>query len=421
MKAEIITIGDEILIGQITDTNSAYICKQLNTIGIDVYQITSVQDDKKHILKALKEAEHNADIILMTGGLGPTKDDNTKETLATYFNDKLVMDDSVLENIHRIFDNYLHRPVTEINRNQALVLNKAQVLHNPFGTAPGLLITHNKKLFFSLPGVPYEMKNMVQQEVLPIISKRINRPFIIHKTLLTYGMGESIIAERLSSWEDKLPKGFKLAYLPNVNGVRLRLTGKSENLNLLQKNMELLETELKSLVSDVFTGYENNGEIEQLTGTLLKEKNYTLATAESCTGGAVAARITSVSGASVYFKGAVVSYHKTIKTEILKVPQDLIDKFTVVSEPVAKAMAIGIKNLYKTDAAIGITGNAGPTTDDTDESVGIVYIAVALKENVWVEKYNFGQPRIRVIEKSVFKALEMLKTMLLSEPPKSHF
>lgn len=413
LQAEIITIGDEILIGQITDTNSAYICKQLNTIGIDVYQITSVQDDKAHILKALKEAENNADIVILTGGLGPTKDDITKRTLATYFNDSLILDQKTLDNIEQLFKKHLHRPVTEINKNQALVLSKAKVLPNPYGTAPGLYIAQNNTLFFSLPGVPYEMKNLLLKEVLPIIGKKFDRPFIIHKTLLTYGLGESSIAERLETWEDQLPEGFKLAYLPNLDRVRLRLTGKGKDKNRLLQELDRLETELKSYISDVFAGYENGDEIEQVVGRLLEKRQLTLSTAESCTGGAIAAKITSVPGASKYFSGAVVSYHKNIKTEILNVPQSLIDTHTVVSAAVAEAMAAGAKKLLGTDVSVGITGNAGPTTDDTDESVGTVFIAIAFKDKVWVEKYNFGQPRLRVIEKSVYKALEMLKTMLL--------
>lgn len=421
LQAEIITIGDEILIGQITDTNSTYICKQLNNIGIDVYQITSVQDNTPHILKALKEAENNADIVILTGGLGPTKDDITKRTLATYFNDSLVLDQKVLVNIEQLFKNYLHRPVTEINRDQALVLSKAKVLPNPYGTAPGLYISHNNTLFFSLPGVPYEMKNLVHNEVLPIIIKRFDRPFIIHRTLLTYGLGESTIAERLGVWEDRLPERFKLAYLPNLDRVRLRLTGKGKDKNRLLQELDQLETELKSYISDVFAGYENGDEIELVIGRLLEKQQLTLATAESCTGGAIAAKITSVAGASKYFIGAVVSYHKKIKTEILKVPQRLIEKHSVVSAAVAEAMAIGVKKLYHTDISIGITGNAGPTTDETDQSVGVVFIAIAYAEKVVVEQYNFGQPRIKVIEKSTYKALEMLKDILMHGPAQSKY
>ncbi|MDH5415068.1 MAG: competence/damage-inducible protein A, partial [Flavobacteriaceae bacterium] len=219
MNAEIITIGDEILIGQIVDTNSAFICKELNKIGVSVYQITSVQDDSEHILKALKEAEENVDIIIMTGGLGPTKDDITKRTLCTYFNDELIENIEVLQHVEALFSKYISTPISDINRRQALVPSKATVLKNRFGTAPGMWIEKKEKVFISLPGVPYEMRGLINYEVLPRLQDKYHCPLILHRTLVTYGLGESAIANRLEKWEETLPDYIKLAYLPNLGKV----------------------------------------------------------------------------------------------------------------------------------------------------------------------------------------------------------
>ncbi len=413
LNAEIITIGDEILIGQIVDTNSAFIAQKLNKIGVSVYQITSVQDDKEHILKSLKEAEENADIIIVTGGLGPTKDDITKHTFCEYFNDTLVQNDEVLKHIEKLFSNYIATPISDINRQQSLVPSKALVLKNNFGTAPGMLLEKNNKVFISLPGVPYEMKGLITNEVLPYLQKKYNRPYIFHRTLVTYGLGESAIAERLDSWEDQLPTNIKLAYLPNLGKVRLRLTAKGFDKDLLKSEMLRLEKELIIYVKDIFVGIDNEESIETLIGKLLVAKNNTIATAESCTGGSIAKMITSVPGASEYFIGSVVSYHKRIKTDILGVSERTIEKHTVISAAVAEEMARGVKQLYKTDYAIAVTGNAGPTTDNTDKSVGVVYISLATPTGITTEEFNFGQPREKVIERASGKALELLRIALL--------
>ncbi|WP_117885118.1 competence/damage-inducible protein A [Aureibaculum luteum] len=414
MNAEIITIGDEILIGQIVDTNSAFIAQELNKIGVSVYQITSVQDDKEHILKSLKEAEENADIIIITGGLGPTKDDITKHTLCEYFNDTLVLNDEVLKHVENLFKNYVSTPISDINRQQALVPSKALVLKNNFGTAPGMLMEKNDKVFISLPGVPYEMEGLITGEVVPYLQKKYNRPYIMHRTLLTYGVGESAIAERLDTWEDSLPKNIKLAYLPNLGKVRLRLTAKGFDENLLISEMLRLEKELVGYVKDIFVGFEGEESIETIIGKLLVAEHKTIATAESCTGGNIATMITSVAGASEYFVGSVVSYNERIKREVLGVSEKTIEEHSVVSAAVVEEMARGIQKLYKTDCAIAVTGNAGPTKDNTDKSVGVVFISILTPDGITTKEFNFGQPRQKVIERASVKALELLRIALLN-------
>lgn len=415
MQAEIITIGDEILIGQIVDTNSAYISKCLNKIGVSVYQITSVQDDRGHILKSLKEAESNADIIIITGGLGPTKDDITKTTIAEYFDDVLVRDNSVLENIKNLWKNYVKKPLLQVNIDQALVPSKATVLMNNYGSAPGMWMQKNGKVFISLPGVPFEMKELMQNEVIPKLRKTFNFPFIKHKTLLTYGMGESELEERIKIWEGQLPNFIKLAYLPNLGKVRLRLSGKHKDKDLLDLEMKKQIDKLLPQIEDIFLGYEDDGAIEVITGKLLKEKHKTVAVAESCTGGAIAQTITSVPGASHYFKGSIVTYATETKIKVLNIDRTLIERHSVVSAQVAEAMALSALKLFEVDYAIATTGNAGPTKGDSDAEIGTVFIALATKQEVISEKFNFGNHRIKVINKSVNRAFQMLQKEILKK------
>ena len=358
LQAEIITIGDEILIGQIIDTNSAFIGKELNKIGISVYQITSVQDDKQHILKAFAEAEENADIIIITGGLGPTKDDITKHTITEYFNDNLVQNDAVLKHIELLFEKYIATPISDINRQQALVPSKAKVLMNRFGTAPGMLMEKGDKTFISLPGVPYEMKALITYEVLPQLQKKYNRPHIIHKTLMTYGLGESAIASRLEVFENSLPQEVKLAYLPNLGRVRLRLSGKSFDKEKIESEINRLTKELITFVEDIFVGFEDESTIESLIGEILIKDKKTLAIAESCTGGNISKIITSIPGASRYFLGSIISYSEQVKIETLNVSKALIAKHSVVSAAVAESMALNIRQKFNSDYAIAVTGNA---------------------------------------------------------------
>ncbi|WP_298544061.1 CinA family nicotinamide mononucleotide deamidase-related protein [uncultured Aquimarina sp.] len=408
MLAEIITIGDEILIGQIVDSNSAYIGKELNKIGIDVYQITSIQDDKQHILDALEEAKNRVDVVLVTGGLGPTKDDITKHTICDFFDDTLVQNDKVLQHIEELFAKYIHTPVTDINRMQALVPSTAIVLMNNFGTAPGMWLEKDDTVFVSMPGVPFEMKNLMKDAVLPKLQEKFDRPFIIHKTVLTYGLGESAIAKKIEQWEDNLPSFIKLAYLPNLGRVRLRLSARGIDEKLLKDTIEDKITDLHTYIGDIIVGYEEEESIEVLIGKILTSRGQFLAVAESCTGGKISQSITTYAGSSSFFKGAAVTYATHSKTDLLGVDEDVINKYTVTSKEVAEAMALGVKNKFKSDYAIATTGNAGPAKGDGDVEVGTVFIAIVTPDRVFSEKFVFSNLRERTIGKAVNKSFEML-------------
>jgi len=390
MQAEIITIGDEILIGQILDTNSKWIATELNKIGVSVYQITSIQDDRSHILKAIKEAQSNADIVIITGGLGPTKDDITKLTLAEYFHDTLILNDEIVSHIEQMFAK-INYPFTEVNRNQALVPSTCIPLKNDFGTAPGRM----------------------SQSVLPKLQATYNLPFILHKTIITYGMGESMLAEKIEDWETNLPSFIKLAYLPSFGSVRLRLSAKGATKKMLAVGISTEMEKLAKLIPDIIVGFDENETIESVIGQLLIEKKQTLAVAESCTGGNIAKIITSVAGASKYFVGGIVAYSKMIKIKELHVDEKIITENTVVSPQVAEAMAKGIQQKYHTDYAIATTGNAGPTTDDTDKTAGTVFIAIATPTTIFSEEFFFGKPREKVIGRASNKALELLRKEIL--------
>ncbi len=413
MLAEIITIGDEILIGQIVDTNSAYISKQLNHIGVQVYQITSIQDERQHILNALEDAKKRVDLVIVTGGLGPTKDDITKETFCEYFDDTLVESAEVLQNIKEIFSKYIKQEPLPANLKQALVPSKAEVLQNPNGTAPGIWMEKDNTVFVSMPGVPYEMKYLLTEEVFPRIIKKYNRPHIYHKTLLTYGLGESAVAERIEDWEDKLPNDIKLAYLPSLGRVRLRLSSKGKDKKTLQKTVDEQMEELNKLLSDIAVGFEDETSIVERVASLLLQKKQTLSLAESCTGGSVVKEITAVPGASTYLRGSIVPYETSQKVSVLGVNQKLIDEHTVVSAPVAEAMATQATKLFKTDYAVATTGIAGPTKGDGKDEVGTVFIAIASPKGVISQKFSFGNNRERVIIKATNKAFEMLLKEIL--------
>ncbi|NER09146.1 nicotinamide-nucleotide amidase [Muriicola jejuensis] len=413
MHAEIITIGDEILIGQIVDTNSAFIASELNKIGISVFQITSVQDDRDHILKALEEASSRAQIILMTGGLGPTKDDITKLTLCEYFEDSLVQDPDVLKNIEYLFKTYISTPISEVNRRQAMVPTKARVLPNAHGTAPGMWFEHRDRVFISLPGVPFEMKELLTKHVLPAIVSRFSRPYILHKTLMTYGLGESAIAERISDIEDSLPPFIKMAYLPNLGKVRLRLTAKGADKAVLENGIREVSEKLYATIGDIISGEEDAGTLEAVVGQLLTSRQMTMATAESFTGGRIAEQITSVPGASAYFVGGMVTYATRTKTDLLKVSEQLIREHSVVSAEVASVMAENVRKIMGSDFGIATTGNAGPTKGDSDAPVGTVFIAVASEKGTVVESFSMGNHRVRIVQKGVHKALEMLRKEIL--------
>src|SRR5690606_5692861 len=413
MLAEIITIGDEILIGQVVDTNSAHISKELNKIGVKVYQITSVQDDRAHILQAFEDAKKHADLVIITEGLGPTKDDITKQTFCDFFDDLLVEDKNVVENIQNLFKKYhLNKPLPA-NLRQAMVPSKATSLMNLHGTAPGMWMEKDETVFVSLPGVPYEMKHLLKEEVLPRIINRFSRPFIYHKTLLTYGLGESAVAERIENWENDLPENIKLAYLPSLGKVRLRLSSTGNDEKLLQESVDIQMNALSEMLSDIAIGFEDETSIAELIGKILTEKGKSYSVAESCTGGRIASEITHYAGASSSFMGGIIPYDTNLKTKILGVPKEIIDTYNVVSIPVAEEMAKRCCKLFESDYAMATTGIAGPTKGDGDEEIGTVCIAIATPRGIISEKFQFGNDRFRVIEKTANKAFEMLLKEIL--------
>lgn len=413
MKATIVTIGDEILIGQIIDTNSGYIAKALDKIGVQTHEMISISDDKQHIVDTFEKLQNKVDLVIITGGLGPTKDDITKKTFCDYFDDVLIEDKAVLAHVTELIEGIYKRPISQLNKEQALVPSKCTVLYNKMGTAPGMWMKKENTVFVSLPGVPYEMKYLVDNEIVPKIVQEYERPYIIHKTILTYGQGESLVAERIENWENNLPEFIKLAYLPSPGRVRLRLTARGKNQEILEKAIQENVESLTKIINDIIVGFDENETIEVVVGRLLASQNKTIATAESCTGGKIAQMLTSVSGASNYFRGSVVSYATDTKISVLDVSSDIIKEKTVVSHEVASAMAIGVQKVMKTDYAIATTGNAGPNKGDSNAEVGTVFIALATPNEIIVEEFNFGQPREKVIDRTVNKALEMLQKEIL--------
>ncbi len=422
MQAEIITIGDEILIGQVIDTNSAFIATLLNLNGISVKQISSVSDDREHIIKALDEAKSRADIILITGGLGPTKDDITKKTLAQYFKTDMRFDEEAYQDVLNVF-NYYGKEVTPINRLQAEVPEICTVLRNPNGTAPGMWFDVKGKVFVSMPGVPYEMKAMMQNIVIPKIKVRFKLPHIVHKTVLTQGIGESFLAELIIDWENSLAEvGIKLAYLPSPGMmVRLRLSTSGNDKDSLNAIVDKKIEELKTIIPEYIYGYEVFGEeretLEQLVGKLLRDKKKTLSTAESCTGGYISHLITKVPGCSDYYAGSVISYSNGVKEIELGISKELLDAKGAVCQPVVEQMAVSVREKLKTDYSIACSGIAGPTGGTDKKPVGTVWIAIAMPDKVISEKFLFGNNRERNIQKTANAALNMLK----KELEKSYF
>lgn len=409
MKATIITIGDEILIGQIVDTNSGFIAKSLDRIGVEITEMISISDDKQHILDTFEKLQDNVDLVLITGGLGPTKDDVTKKTFCDYFEDELIVDQKVLAHVTELIEGFYNRPITQMNKDQALVPSKATVLHNKVGTAPGMWVKKGDTVFVSLPGVPYEMKYLVENEVVPKIVKEYSRPYIIHKTVLTYGQGESMVAERIEAWEDSLPSFLRLAYLPSPGRVKLRLSARGTDKEFLDAELEKHLLSLAVIISDIIVGYEEDETIEVMLAAALQKQGKTIATAESCSGGSIASLIAAVPGVSSCFKGSIVAYDTRIKTAVLGIPEAMIKEFSVVSATVAKAMALSVQKMMQSDYAIATTGSAGPSKGDSDAEIGTVFIALATPDEVIVEEFNFGQPREKVIDRTVYKSLEMLQ------------
>lgn len=414
MNAEIITIGDELLIGQVIDSNSAWIAEQLNLVGIRIHQITSISDDREHILKTLEDATGRANLVLITGGLGPTRDDITKHTLCEYFDTELVFHQPTYKNVEKLFKARGYK-VTEINRKQAEVPANSTPLPNPNGTAPGMWFEKNGVVYVSMPGVPFEMKPMITNEVLPRLAKKLNSSFIVHKTVLTHGVGESLLAKIIEKWEDQLPENMKLAYLPQPGIVRLRLTAVGSDKETLNTTLDEQVKILESVIPDLIFGY-NNDTLEGVTGKLLKERNITLSTAESCTGGYIAHLITSIPGSSDYYTGTTVSYANKVKIRELGVKQVNIDKQGAVSEAVVRQMAEGARAKFGTDYALAVSGIAGPDGGTEEKPVGTTWIGLATPEKVIAKKFLFGEHRGRNIRKSALAALNMLRVELQQIP-----
>ncbi|MDX8340349.1 competence/damage-inducible protein A [Draconibacterium sp. IB214405] len=414
MKAEIITIGDEILIGQIVDTNSAWMGEQFNLNGIEIYQITSVHDDHDHIMRAIKNAEEHTDLVVITGGLGPTKDDITKHTLCEYFNTKLVFHAPTLKTI---YERFKHRGIdmNKMNRDQAMLPESCTILYNKMGTAPGMWFEKNDTIFVSMPGVPFEMKYLVEFELLPRLRETGRTKAIFHKTVLTQGVPESMLAERIADWEEALPKHIKLAYLPNPMSVRLRLSAMGSDVEVLKVDVEKEIEKLQKIIPEAIFGYDNET-LAEVIGRELVDQNKKLAVAESCTGGYISHLITSVSGSSAYYNGSVTSYSNEMKQKLLGVSRENLEKYGAVSEQVAREMVEGVKRVMNADYAVVTTGIAGPTGGTEEKPVGTVWIAVSGPEKTLVEKYTFvGDQRDRNIVRSGQTALQLLRRMVLGE------
>lgn len=413
MKASIITIGDEILIGQILDTNSQFIAKSLDKIGIDVHSILSISDDAEQIKKTFSSLQDEVDLVIITGGLGPTKDDLTKKVFCDYFEDTLVVNVEVLAHVTEMIENYYKRPISQINKDQALVPSTATILKNVNGTAPGMWMQKRNTVYVSLPGVPFEMKTIISEELIPKLIKEFKRSVILHQTVITYGQGESLVAERISDWEDNLPESIKLAYLPSAGKVRLRLSARGDSEIVLRELLLKNISSLRKIIGDIIIGLEEDETLEIAVADLLQANHFTFATAESFTGGKIAQTMTAIAGASKFFKGGIVAYATEAKVDILKVDRAIIDAHSVVSAEVAKQMALSARKMFMTDYAVGTTGNAGPSKGDSDVDLGTVFIAIATPKEVIVEEFNFGQPREKVIDRGVNQSLEMLRKEIL--------
>lgn len=412
LNAAIVTIGDELLIGQVVDTNSAWIAQQLNKTGIWLKQRISVGDNKDEIFRALKTAETDARIVIITGGLGPTADDITKPVLCEYFGGKMVVDESVLAHIEYLYKEVYRRPLIERNRQQAEVPDVCTVLPNDRGTAPGMWFEKEGRVYVSLPGVPHEMKGLMEKHVLPKLSQLFDTPFIEHRTLLTAGVGESVIAEAIKEWEEKLPAYLKLAYLPNYGMVRLRITGWGTNKEKLDQELDAQFASLKILVKQWLVT-DRDETLQMTLSRMLREKHKTIATAESCTGGYIAHLVTAIDGASSNYKGTVVSYDNEVKTQVLKVSPETLRSVGAVSEEVVREMVEGAIMVMNTDYAIAVSGIMGPEGGTPEKPVGTVWIAAGSKGKIVAQKFLFKFDRMRNIEMTAVTALNLLRKFII--------
>lgn len=410
VTAEIITIGDEILYGQIVDTNSAWMGAELAKIGVRVKQITSISDNAAHITQALDEAKTRADIILMTGGLGPTKDDLTKQVLTDYFHTSLKLHEPSLAHLEELFRGR-GKELTEINREQAYLPESCTPVTNALGTAPGMWFEQDGKVFVSMPGVPFEMKRMMTDIVLPQLKVYFKTPHIIHKVVQTIGLPESLLSERLEAWETSFPEHLKLAYLPNLNGVRLRLTGQGTDEAILEKEMQEQVEKLPAILGKHIFAY---GEVtlEEAIGRLLTERGLTVATAESCTGGLLAHKLTSIAGSSAYFIGSVIAYHNEVKIQELHVAPETLQQHGAVSEATVRAMAENVRLKFDTDIGLATSGIAGPDGGTPDKPVGTIWIAYADKYKTVAKLLNYNKGRLLNIEYTAMAVLNLLRQSL---------
>ena len=417
--ASILTIGDELLIGQIIDTNSSYIAQELNKIGVWVKSRVSVGDVKEDIRRALDEESKHSQIILMTGGLGPTADDITKPLLCEYFGGQMIVNEEVLNHVKYLFEKVYRRPgaILEVNLKQAEVPNICTVLHNERGTAPGMWFEKNGKVFVSMPGVPHEMKGLMKEKVIPKLQEHFVMPVIVHQTILTAGAGESMVADRLKNWEVKLPAHMKLAYLPNYGMVRLRLTAIGNDKNKLDEELEQQLAELKPLITEWFV-IDEDLTMPQVVGKMLKERKQTTSTAESCTGGYIAHLLTLDPGASSNYKGTVVCYDNEVKIDVLNVDRKTIDELGAVSEPVVEQMVKGALAKLKTDYAIATSGIMGPDGGSEKKPVGMVWVAVGNKNKIVTKEFQFRFDRVRNIEMTAMNALNLLRKFILETEKK---
>lgn len=411
MIAEIISIGDELLVGQVVNTNATWMAQQLHEIGIPVRQITAIADDAAEITSSIDVAFALSDVILLTGGLGPTNDDITKLTLCSYFNTELVFHQPSFENIKKLFGSRGVK-VSDLNRKQAEVPANCTPLVNHHGTAPGMWFEKEGKVLVSIPGVPFEMEGMMEDYILPRLASKDNQRVVAHKTILTQGIGESFLSEIISEWEYNLPPTIKLAYLPQPGMVRLRLTGYGESKEKILQEIDARISSLQRLIPDQIFGYGNDT-LEQIVGRLLREKHLTVSTAESCTGGFMAHMITSVPGASDYFQGSVIAYSNEVKRTFLGVSEESLKQFGAVSEQVVKEMARGARERFKTDFAVSVSGIAGPDGGTIEKPVGTVWIALASRTGVTAQKFMFGEHRGRNIMRAALAALNLLRISLL--------
>ena len=410
VNVSIITIGDELLIGQVVDTNSAWIAQQLNKAGIRVKRRVAVGDVKDEIWKALDEETAQADVILLTGGLGPTADDITKPLLCEYFGGKLIQDAAALANVRYLFEVVFKRPLTERNIKQAEVPDVCTVIQNKRGTAPGMLFRKNGKIFVSMPGVPYEMQGMIMDDVIPLMQKEFNPGKISHRTLLTFGIGESMLADLIREFEENLPPNIKLAYLPNYGMVRLRLTasGSDETEKLIDETFSRLQLLVKDfLVTSV------DEPMEAVLGKLLMAKGKTVSTAESCTGGLIAHLITSMPGSSSFYSGSVVSYSNAVKMSVLNVPENLLKEHGAVSEAVVVQMVKGVLETLDTDYALAVSGIMGPAGGSDMKPVGTVWIAVGNRDKQQTRQFHFRFDRQRNTQLTAVNALNMMREFVI--------